>query len=368
MTEEQTSPATPTWVDLTREEYIAFSLQMARAFGPLRTRTGQLVASLGCCGVIAALTAYDAYMFGQIDWMLIALTIAAVAVAIGFWLLVPYRLRRRAESEYDAMVECGYNYCGELRVDETEITKVGDEITTRVRLNDKALFIESADMLVFVGAEHRGIVLPARCLTAELATQLRAAADRLPVSSRRFFGRVQPQGQPVIPPVRQEDPVLWEETIRYDAQETVGVLQERTVRGFWSRLPHLSLMSAMIALMFGWSDTTVIPIVLWFLGGLCLLTVMNLVLPLSRLRRMKNAGLAPAPQNDLQVKFTAKGMRMLEGDRFACVPWSRIEHVYDRGDYAEVLWKQGFLRIPKRCILDLTAFDAMLTQYKKNKK
>ena len=165
-----------------------------------------------------------------------------------------------------------------------------------------------------------------------------------------------------------EDPVLWEETIRYDVQETVGVLQARTVRGFWSRLPHFSLMSAMIALMFGWSDTTVLPIVLWFLGGLLLLTVMNLGLPLLRLRQMKNTGLAPAPQNDLQVKFTAKGMRMLEGDRFACVPWSRIEHVYDRGDYAEVLWKQGFLRIPKRCIPDLTAFDAMLNQHKQNRK
>lgn len=367
MSEEHTSVA-PIWVDLTREEYIAFSLQMARAFGPLRTRTGQLIASLGCCGVIAALTAYDAYMFGEVDWLLMALTLAAVAVAIGFWLLVPYRLRRRAQSEYDAMVECGYNYCGELRIDETEIVKVGEELTTRVRLDGKALFIESADMMVFVGAEHRGIVLPARCLTADLSVRLRGAADRLPVASRRFFGRVQPQGMPVIPPASQENPVLWEETIRYDVQETVGVLQARTVRGFWSRLPHFSLMSAMIALMFGWSDTTVLPIVLWFLGGLLLLTVMNLGLPLIRLRQMKNTGIAPAPQNDLQVKFTVKGMRMLEGDRFACVPWSRIEHVYDRGDYAEVLWKQGFLRIPKRCIPDLAAFDAMLNQYKQNGK
>lgn len=367
MTEQQTPPA-PIWVDLTREEYIAYSLQMARAFGPMRTRTGQLVASLGCCGVIAALTAYDAYMLGQVDWLLVAMTLAAIAVAIGFWLFVPYRLRRRAAREYDAMVNCGYNYCGELIIGETEITKVGDEITTGVRLDGKALFIESADMLVFIGAERRGIVLPARCLTAELASRLRAAADRLPMSSRRFFGRIQPQEQVVIPPARQDDPVLWEETIRYDVQETVGVLQERTMRGFWSRLPHFSLMSAMIALMFGWSDTTVVLIVLWFFGGLALLTVLNLVLPLSRLRRMKNAGLAPAPQHDLLVKFTARGMRMLEGDRFACVPWTDIEHVYDRGDYAEVLWKQGFLRIPKRAIPDLAAFDAMITQYKQNKK
>ena len=59
MIQEHTSPATPYWVDLTREEYVNYSLQMARAFGPMRSRTTQLISSLVCCGALVALTVYD---------------------------------------------------------------------------------------------------------------------------------------------------------------------------------------------------------------------------------------------------------------------------------------------------------------------
>ena len=364
--QEHTSPATPYWVDLTREEYINYSLQMARAFGPMRSRTGQLIVSLVCCGVMAALTAYDAIYFGQPDWLLIGLSIALTAVAIGFWLYMPYRLRRRAAAEYDQMIECGYNYCGELQVGDTEIVKINGDITTRVRLDGHALFMESADSLVFIGGEQRGIVLPARCLTKEMADRLRQAADRLPIASRRFFGRICPQGQLVTPPAETEQTVLWEQTIHYNPQETLDILKARTRQQFWTRLPHFAVISTVLALMLGWSETSMLPCILIFFGTLALLTVFNLAIPLSRLHRMQQMGYAPTPNSALQVKLTDRGVRMLEGDRFACAPWSRIEHVYDRGDYAEMLWKQHFLRIPKRCIADIDAFDAMLKQCRNN--
>lgn len=367
MTQENTAPATPYRVDLTREEYIAFTMQMARAFGPLRSRTGQLIASLACCGLVAALTVYDMYLFGQPDWLLIGLSAVMALVAIGFWLYVPHRMRRRAGTEYDQMIECGYSYCGELHISDSEVAKVSEEVTTRVRLDGHAVFMESADMLVFIGSEQRAIVLPARCLTKEAADRLRQAADRLPPTSRRFFGRIQPQGQVVTPPVREEQTVLWEQTIHYDPRETLDILKARTLQQFWTRLPHFALMSMLLALAFGWSDTSIWPCVLFFLGALALLTVFNLVMPLSRLRRMQRAGYAPSPNSALQVKFTERGVRMLEGERFACAPWSRIEHVYDRGEYAEMLWKQHFLRIPKRCIPDIAAFDAILKRCRNNK-
>ncbi len=367
MTQEHISHDAPYWVDLTREEYINYSMQIARAFGPMRARTGQLIASLACCGLVAALTIYDMYMFGQPDWLLIALSVAMAVVAIGFWLYVPHRLRRRAGTEYDSMIECGYSYCGELYIGDTEITKVGEELTTRVRLDRSAVFMESADMLVFIGSEQRAIVLPARCLTKETADRLRQAADKLLPTSRRFFGRIQPQGQVVTPPVREPQNVLWEQSIQYDPQETLSILKARTLQQFWTRLPHFALMSMLVAVAFGWSDTSIWPCVLTFLGALGLLAVFNLVMPLSRLSRMTKMGYAPSPAAALQVKFTDRGVRMLEGERFACAPWSQIEHVYDRGDYAEMLWKQHFLRIPKRCIPDIIAFDAILKQCRNNK-
>ncbi len=367
MMQENTAPATPIWVDLTREEYIDYSMQMARAFGPMRSRMGQLVVSLICCGVLAALTIYDMVVFGQPDWLLIGLSVALAVVSIGFWLYVPYRLRRRAAREYDAMIECGYDYCGQLQISDHEIVKITDELTTHVRLEERAVFMESPSFLVFVGSEQRGIVLPARCLTKELADRLRQCADRLPPTSRRFFGRIQPQGQIVPSPARVEEPVLWEQTIRYDPQETLDILKARTRQQFWTRLPHLTLFSMLLALMFGWSDTSIVPCVLWFLGALAVMTALNLILPLSRLQKMQRMGYAPSPDNALQVKITARGVRMLEGDRFACAPWSQIEHVYDRGDYAEMLWKQHFLRIPKRCILDIDEFDALLKRCRNNK-
>ncbi len=366
MMQENTAPATPYWVDLTREEYVNYSLQMARAFGAMRSRTVQLISSLVCCGVLVALTAYDMYLFGKPDWLLIGLCVALVAIAIGFWLYVPHRLRRRAVAEYDRMIECGYNYCGELQVSDSEVVKIGDEMTTRVRLDEHALFMESAEALVFIGSEQRGIVLPARCLTKEMADRLRQAADRLPPASRRFFGRICPQGQLVTPAAPPEQTVLWEQTILYNPQETLDILKARTVQQFWIRMPHFTVMSTVLALIFGWSDTSIWPCVLVFLGALALLTVFNLVIPYSRLRKMQQMGYAPTPNSALQVKLTDRGVRMLEGDRFACAPWSQIEHVYDRGDYAEMLWKQHFLRIPKRCIPDIEAFDAILKRCRNN--
>lgn len=367
MTHDNTSPATPYWVDLTREEYVRYSLQMARAFGPMRSRTVQLISSLVCCGALAALTIYDMYLFGKPDWLLIGLSVALAVLAIGFWLYVPHRLRSRAAVEYDRMIECGYNYCGELQISDTEITKIGEELTTRVRLDGHAMFIESADSLVFIGSEQRAIVLPARCLTKEIADRLRQAADRLPPASRRFFGRICPQGQVVLPAAPTTQTVLWEQTIHYNPQETLDILKARTRQQFWTRLPHFAVMSTVLALMFGWSETSIWPCVLIFLGSLALLTVFNLVIPLFRLQKMQRMGYAPTPTSALQVKLTDRGVRMLEGDRFACAPWSQIEHVYDRGEYAEMLWKQHFLRIPKRCITDIGEFDTIITRCRNNK-
>lgn len=368
MMQDNTTPATPYWVDLTREEYIAYSMQMARAFGPMRSRTVQLVTSLICCGVLAALTVYDMMYFGKPDWLLIGLSIALAVVAIGFWLYVPHRLRRRAAAEYDRMIECGYNYCGELQISDTEIIKIGEELTTRVRLDGRAVFMESVESLVFIGSEQRAIVLPARCLTKEIADRLRQAADRLPPSSRRFFGRICPQGQMVAAPVPVEQTVLWDQTIHYNPQETLDILKARTLQQFWGRLPYFAVMSTMLALMFGWSETSILPCVLAFFGALALLSVFNLVIPLFRLRKMQQMGYAPTPNSALQVKLTDRGVRMLEGDRFACAPWSQIEHVYDRGEYAEMLWSQHFLRIPKRCIADIGEFDAIIKRCRNNGK
>ena len=367
MTQEHTSPDAPYWVDLTREEYIGYSLQIARAFGPLRFRTGQLIISLVCLALLGGLTVYDAYVFGQTDWMMLVLTAALAVIAIGFWAYVPHRLRRYAGREYDGMIECGYSYCGELHISDTEIAKVGQQMTTRVRLDGSAVFIESADMMAFIGQQQRAIVLPARCLTKEIADRLRAAAGRLPVTAHRFFGRIRTEGQTPSAPIAESLNVLWEQTIHYDPQETLDILKTRTVRHFWSRLPYLTLMCTLIGLLFGWSDTSIWSSVLYFLGALALMTVLRLVMPLSRVGRMQRTGQAPVTHKELRVTLTDRGVWILEGDFFACVPWRRVEHVYDRGDYAEMLWDSRFLRIPKRCISDIVTFDAILKQNRKNK-
>lgn len=360
---EEHFPSFP--ADLTREEYIAYHMLSARTVGPLRGRKVQLIATGIMCFLLLAAVLYGWTAFGEMDWLTLGLTVALAAVSVLLWVLIPRRFRRQAERYYEEQQAVGYRYYGTIEVRPTEIVKVGEELTTVIPLNANALFIENTDMLVWISRQGRAIVLPARCMTQESAAAVRAAADRLPAQNRRFIGRLQPLGQVPTEPPAVPDPVVWEKQVLYTPAEYAALAKSRVLSQYWRRLPMLATFSLLVAVMFGWSDTSALPGMLFFLATLAVQTVFHLVLPYTRVPRDPQS--LPERMRTVQVTFTQRGVKLRDGDNFAAVPWSAVDHVYDRGDYAEVIYHRQGLRIPKREIEDLEAFNGLLHQYWRNK-
>lgn len=348
-------------VDLTREEYVYYYMLLARTAGPLRGRRVQIGLLGGFFVLIAALGVADLLQYGKIlDWGSLALALGMLVLGMVLWLLIPGRTRRQAQQAYDRMVDSGYSFYGTVEVRPTELVKVGEELTTAVPFNANALFIEDKEALVLTARQGRAIVLPARCLTAETAAAVRTAAERLPTANRRFVSRLVPGCQPVQAPTVTPTVTLWERQLRYTPQEYVAIAKARLLAQYGHRLPLTAVLCVVIALAFAWPQDSILPTVLAFLVAMVLQTLLGLVLPLSRLSRLSPVGEAALT---VTVTFTDRGVKLRSGEEFASFPWTAVQHVYDRGDYAELLYEKQFLRIPKREIEDLEAFDGLLKTY-----
>lgn len=360
------TPGTPQGfpVDLTEEEFLAYHMLSARVAGPLRGRTVQLVLSVVLCALLIGAVVYGYYAFGEMDWFTLIAAVALGALAVIMWTVIPVRMRKQAHRLYQQTVDSGYSYYGMVEVRPTEIVKVGQETTTAIPFNGNALFIENGEMQVFISRQGRAIVLPARCMTPETAAMVRAAADRLPSPNRRFIARLQPGCQPVEEPAPVETVILWEQTVRYTPEEYAALAKSRLVSQFWRRLPHLTGLSLMLAVLFSWGEETILPAVLTFLTVMGIQVLFGLILPYRRIPRQPVD--LPASLTTVEVTFTDRGVKLRSGEQFASLPWSAVEHVYDRGDYAELLYQNQSLRIPKRLITDLDAFDRLLKQYWRN--
>jgi hypothetical protein len=223
-------------------------------------------------------------------------------------------------------------------------------------------------MMVFVTTNRRSIVIPARYLTAEAASVIRAAADKLPYRNRRFMGRICPQGETPAAASPPEDTVLWEKTLRYEPEELADLIRHNTTQAFMKRLPFHSVMSVIFGLGLGWGDgTDILPCIGWFLGFFALTALTNLVLP----RRRANfiAAQADVAARTVTVKLTDRGVWMSDPNKgFAVLPWHAIEHVVNRDTFVEISRGMQAIRIPMRYIDDFSAFDTLICTYWKKTK
>lgn len=366
MANDETTGFNDRWpVDLTREEFLGYQKLLGRSTGFMQGKTLQIVLSTVLCVYLLVLFGYLAIRQQEYDFLLLAAAVVTAAVDLVFWFVLPARRRRAAIALYDENVAAGYSYYGMLQVFPDRVEKAGDEMTTAIPTTPDSLFIESPEYMVWLNREQRAIVLPARCMTAEAAAAVRAAADRLPPRNRRFFGRLQPRGEQPLPPKKVPLTVLWEQTIDYTGEEYTALLRSTTMNNYRRQLPMLSFNSLLIALLITFTGGPVWAAIPWFLGLFLLMTVFSLWLPL---RRCTTAETVPPQIRRLWVSLSDRGVRVRSGARFAVFPWQAVGHVIDRGTYVEILREPQSVWIPKRCIDDLAAFDAMIRQYWKNKK
>lgn len=363
------NPAPKWYVDLNKEEFVAFHMLTARYFGPLRQRIPTLVVSALSFLMLAGYAAFEwatKNFVGSPDPVLL---VGALLVLIPSLLVcgyVPYRLRRTAAKQYDRSVDAGMDYCGQLIVYPDCIEKVGHATTGHVRLDERTLFIETAEMMVISVIGSPAIVLPARCMTDEMAAAVRDAMNRVPARNRRFVARLQCRGEAVPAPTpKAKSEELWVTTFTYTPDEYATVLRGIIQQHFWRLSPLLAVVAVMGAFAFGYNGESLMPCIGYFLAFMAVLILVNLVLPLRRVKRQ--AASLSAHDLTLQVRLDTMAVRTkLPKGAENWVLWCDVDHVYEREDFVEIVHnKRSSLFIPKRCIDDLGALDAAIKRCRK---
>lgn len=350
------------YIDLTAEEAAAYSLLMAKERGPLRTRKTAVITAALCSFILLGL-AFGEWLAGVVD----SFDYVTAACGVLIWLpalyvcaILPHTIRKKAIAHYERSVAAGVVYNGRLTVTDEYIEKAGASATAHVRLDDRAYFIETADMMVFITVDSPGLVLPARCLTEEMAVTIRRAADRLPPRNRRFVSRIQPKGEIVTPVEAVKPELLWTATFTYTPEEYVTVARSSILYRFWRMAPAMTPMAFIGALVFGWSGESITPAIGYFLLFMGIFVLMNLAFPL--LQNKRRVGMMTAHDLTVKVGFDTTALRMV-APRGSEMPllWCDIKHVYDRDAFVEMdIVKSPGLLIPKRAIEDISAFEAAL--------
>ena len=358
------------YVDLTREEAAAYALLMAKVRGPLRTRKTAVITAALCSVILLGLAFGEwlaAGMTGEFDYFTALFGVLIWLPALYVCLIMPHTIRKKAQQHYDRSVSAGLVYTGRLTVTDEYVEKAGPTATAHIRLDDRAYFIETADMMVFITADSPGLVLPGRCLTQEMAATVRRAADTIPTANRRFIARVRAEGQPVAPVTAEKPCRLWTATFTYTHDEFVTVMRGSILHRFWRVAPMLTPVAFMGALVFGWSGENITPAIGYFLLFMGIVLLMNLVFPLLQVKR--RVGLLTAHDLTMKVTFDTTALHV-QAPRGSDMPvlWCDVKHVYDRDPFAEiVIEKSGSVLIPKRAIEDIPAFEEALKRCREAK-
>lgn len=354
----------PWYVDLTREEFIAFRMLNARLLGPMRQRIPTLIVSIVCFFLLGgyAIFEWQAHIVPYPDPVLVVGAFVVLIPALIFCVYVPQRMKKQAGKQYDRSVQAGMDFCGELFIYPDCIEKASSTVTASVRFDERMLFIETAEMMVITAIGSPAIVLPARCLTDEMARAVRQASMQIPPRNRRFIARVKARGEVVAPPAPKAKPEeLWVQTFTYTAEEYTVVLKGLIQQHFWRMSPMLALVAMMGAILFGNADVTNlaanIPL---FVVIMLVLVLFNLVLPLRRVKTQAES--LSAHDLTMQVRLdTMMIHNKLPKGGENWVLWCDVDHVYEREDFVEIVHnKKASLFIPKRCIPDLNELDAIV--------
>lgn len=352
------------YVDLTAEEAAAYALLMAKVRGPLRTRKTALVTAALCSLILLGL-AFGEWWSGmaeQFDYITAVCGVLIWVPALYVCLILPHIIRKNARKQHERSVSAGIVYTGRLTVTDEYVEKTSPSATAHIGLDERAFFIETADMMAFVAADSPGLVLPARCLTPAMVAAVHRAADRLPPRNRRFIARIQPKGQIVAPVEAVRPERLWTATFTYTNEEFYPVAKGNLLAHFWRTAPVMAAMASLGALVFGWSGDSITPAIGYFLLFMGIFLLINLVLPLLQVKR--RVGMMTAHDLTMKVSFDTTAMRV-QYPRGSEMPvlWYDIKHVYDRDPFAEIVVnKTSTLLIPKRAIEDIPAFEAALEQ------
>ncbi len=353
-------------VDLTKEEYMQYYKVLTRysAAAPMQRIGLIIVAALTVFG--GAVTYQDGGFSALFTPDSLLLFIPAVLLLIYNLCVMPYFRKRQADRGYETAVAGGQIFAGTVTINREKITKITPSGTFTIYFSDRTLFHEQNDMQMFVNTQGRGIILPARCMTKELADGVRNIAfSALPPAFCKVREQMLCQRETPMEIEKPEEaaPSLFQTVVTYNEAEQTYIIQEITNRKLRRSIIPNSILSFLLALLFGMgqSRTTVLAI---FVIAHVALTL------LGYFRNKRGTKWIVSEENfRFDCKITEKAVIADGGARRGVynVPWKDVEHVYESDLFVEICSKYHSIHIPKRLIADIDSFGRLMDTCRKER-
>ncbi len=351
-------------VDMTKDEYIAYSMAVARRFGVLRMQTMSIVMFVIYVIIIgSSLIAYYAET-GVWDWMMLVLLGITLLSSAVIFTVVPWRVKKSATASYNAGDLDGYY--GELTVTAQEILKTSGDGELRIPLNERTMYLEDSGFMAFTTqGMMRGIVLPARCVTPSLAAAIRKAVFSNRSRVRRVVvHRMQPLA---AEPIAHRDPAPKAETllavrVRYEDEEIQKMLVDTGWKQYVQSLPIVVTLGVLLGTIMALMEENLPAFFVWSLGTVL---VMFLLSTLSTRAKAKRAALL-SEAAAVTVEFNDDGVVLVQhahegvAENRILTRWNSVTRAVERPDCVDITSEGRLIRIPKRCILDLDEFRDMV--------
>lgn len=355
-------------VDLTKEEFVAYHMATAKAFGALRRQNAMLILFGMYFAVTVIGTVQNYQETGQISLVMVLLSVVTLVSAVLSMVLTPAQIRRRARRNYDVGNLNGYY--GEWGITDTEVFKnLGHERVT-MPLDEKTLYIEDVAFMAFVTAgAQRSIILPARCMTKEAAAAVREKVFRAGCRvQRRVIGRMTAQAAEPIPrrDLLEAPQTLYFADATYEEKELLQLHGDIAWKHFVHNLPTLLVITVLFAAMFALIEESVL-----------LFAVITLGIPLAFLLFTTLSGRSTAKRmtaqhpTRLRLTVTERGLDAAfqpSGQR-VIIHWSSVRRAVERPTCVDFYYGDNhLLRIPKRCIDDMDELRRIVDSHHTPKK
>jgi len=159
-------------VDVKEDEFVRFSMIMARTFGALRMQLPTAVGFALYLLMTVVFVILEYQETGTVSWILIGIGVISLLCTLPGLVWIPKQTQRKARESYRANND--QEYYGEWTILDGVIIKKGGYKQWCVPLNESSVYIEDTDFMAFTSATDRQhvILFPARCMTEEMAAPM----------------------------------------------------------------------------------------------------------------------------------------------------------------------------------------------------
>ncbi len=345
-------------VDLSQAEYVRSQELLSHKMNGRRvgsSRIFSLFMMLLC--VVSAVTIYK--QTGTPDWPLFTLLVLMFISELWLMFTLPRQLRYRYKTAYNTTLYTGYTFAGTVTVDEDGVRKQTASATAFIPYHTCRVFVETADMMIFCGADGHSIVLPSRFLTEEAAEIIRQTVlKKIPPMRRLLLQRlVSAATAETITPLPEEE-TLFTVSLDYTEKEVVSMTIDSALAQFGRTLSNKCLLSTMAAAV-GYFVFYLPPLAV-FLLTLLVFLVASLFFAWHKAHRA--AVQTKKDGSRMRLQITTRGLRLFgRGEKPIVLPWTVITRAVEGPQTVEFYCeKDRQLMIPKRCIEKMDDFRRLV--------